>query len=467
VQRKIACTHPGKIGDALYCLPTIKALSKKYNCKIDFYTSSYCKPLKNLFLYQSYINDFIIPKNYIIKRFDMGIQPWKMPVNGGYDLVYHLGFKRIPDKALPNFIAETAEVNIEPIQFEYPDLKILDEPYYVIAPRKAYKDLFNNIVLHSDLPFVVIGGKGDNNLSPYSAIDKTGTDFLETVSIIANSKGFVGLMSSQLVLANGFDIPKVAPHDGKNWDMRHVVRSKNNFYPVNPTYEEVIELLKGIETFSKTLSTLDYEKFDEFIHISNIHDLLNKSKIPMRFEHPHRKWEYGMALKALRNNNTKTVLDIGGGGSVFAPACSWIDMEVTQVDPGNVGTWIEKQSKAINKPLNFIQKDFFEYNENKQFDAVTCLSVIEHVPHDREFFSKLLSYVKVGGLLVLTTDFHPTGKAQVSGHLRTYNEQSMQDFINQAKGLNFSMYEGEADYSDFKVEVNSYTFCSLVMKRVI
>jgi hypothetical protein len=41
-------------------------------------------------------------------------------------------------------------------------------------------------------------------------------------------------------------VPRVSPHDGKSWDMRHVVRGEYNFYPVNPTAEECLELMNDL-----------------------------------------------------------------------------------------------------------------------------------------------------------------------------------------------------------------------------
>jgi len=241
---KLAFTMPGKIGDALYALPMMKEICELKGCESDFYTSDYCEPLRNLFEYQSYIDKFIVPREYKIERMDMGIQPWKMPVNlSKYETTYHLGFRYVPDKPLHLFMAHSLGFNLTyGISYQYPEVETLNEPYLVLAPRgeTSYKNLFLDFIDVYSYKVVVIGGKGD-----YigKGIDKTGLDFLDTLSWIANSLGFVGIMSSQLVLANGFNIPKIAVHDGKSWDMRHIVRSETNFYPVNPTAVDILKLL--------------------------------------------------------------------------------------------------------------------------------------------------------------------------------------------------------------------------------
>ena len=241
----IAVTHPGKMGDTLYALPLARLLYGINGEKIDFYTSDYCEPLQELIQYQPYINECIIPKNYKVERMDMGCQPWLMPVKEGHSQVYHAGFKGIPDRAIHQYIAYQAGYNIPlGISYEYPELRtsVRHEDYICIAPRgeTTFKHLFDGVAHLSKINCLIIGGKGD--YTGYG-IDYTGLSMLDTLSILAHAKGFLGLMSSQLVLANGFDYPKVAPHDGRSWDMRHVVQTASNFYPINPTIEHVRALL--------------------------------------------------------------------------------------------------------------------------------------------------------------------------------------------------------------------------------
>lgn len=240
---KIACAHPGKLGDALYSLSTIKKLCEVHSCTADFYTTTYCVPLKRLFERQSYINNFYMSPNYILKDFGCGAQPWYVPIDATqYDKVYQLGFRHYPDKPLHKFIANSVGIDVDKIEYEYDDFETLEEPYIVIAPRgkTTFSNLFKDIVKISPCESVIIGGYGDYIGRGF---DATGIDMLETLTWIAKSKGFIGLMSSQLALANGFNIPKVAPHDGKSWHMNHVIYSPTNFYPVNPTADEVLSCI--------------------------------------------------------------------------------------------------------------------------------------------------------------------------------------------------------------------------------
>jgi len=245
---KLAFTHPGKMGDALYTLPAIRYCTKYFGSNADFYTSSYCSPMKRLFEYQSVVDGFYVPDNYKIERMDMGVQPWYIPVDMSlYTTVFQLGFRQVPDCPLPRYIATTAGVGKQQkltIRYECPDIETLDEPYIVIGPRgkTTFEPLYLDIIEQSPVMVVQIGGPGDavGDLTNDKVVDLTGEDMLETCSWLKKAQGYVGLMSAMLVLANGFEIPRIAPHDGKSWDMRHVVESEYNYYPTNPTAREVL-----------------------------------------------------------------------------------------------------------------------------------------------------------------------------------------------------------------------------------
>lgn len=460
----IAVSHPGKLGDVLYCLPTVRYLCEKYDTKADFFTSSYCTPLVRFLEYQSCIRKVVIPRDYVIRDAFCGVQPWEMPIpKDSYQKVFQLGFQKEPDQALPDFIAQSigAPTGL-PISYDYLQYQTLAEPYMVIAPGKQlqFRDVLCEVIRRSTIPIVVIGAR-DECLG--EGIDKTGLDFLETVSWIASARAFLGTMSSQLVIANGFPIPKIVLDDGFHWDMRHVVHGPWNSYPVNPSSQQILSLL-GIINYSKTLHLKDYTWIGEAEHITNILSLLDG--IPLRFEHLHRRWEYGLALHALRENQTKTLLEVGGGGSAFAPSAAWLGMEVTQVDVEDLGEWIRQQAQKIRVPMMYIQKDFLNFDTQERFDAVTCFSVIEHVLRETDFFLRLLQYIKVGGLLILTTDFHPSGTAIVKEHLRTYNERMLFQLISLARANGFESFGPKPDYTYHGANVNSYTFASLVMKKV-
>jgi hypothetical protein len=134
----IACSHPGRCGDAIFCLPTIKALCARHQCQADFYTSDWCAPIEPLMRYQPFIHDFIIPPDYRIEGHGIGIQPWNMPIDRTkYEAVYQLGFKEYPKIPLPDHIAASADFEPLPLELEYPMGRALDGNYLVACSKSV------------------------------------------------------------------------------------------------------------------------------------------------------------------------------------------------------------------------------------------------------------------------------------------------------------------------------------------
>jgi hypothetical protein len=242
---KYALAHPGKIGDFLYCLPTAKALHERDGALIDMYTSEFCRAAKDLVKYQPYINDFIIPKDYVIDNAGQGVQPWKMDIPEGYDKVFQLGFEFFPQGPLHTFIAKRAGLStVEFPTYKHPGVIFYNEPYVVVAycksrsyPRlqEAYVDFMNMCPIKC-----VQIGLEDELLPGTKADIKRDLNLLDTASLIANASAFVGFYSSPLVIANGFPgLPKIVtmwPGVGE----QHGLHVPITIDLVHPTGEQIL-----------------------------------------------------------------------------------------------------------------------------------------------------------------------------------------------------------------------------------
>ena len=253
---KIAIAHPGKIGDALYTLPTIRELCRRHNTQADFYTSSLCAPVLPLFLAQDEIVNTIIPTDYEVVDFiRQGVQPWEMPVPAHeYKKIYQLGFKEAPKGALPEYIAETAGLPREvgkTIQYQVPcelhPLAAKVKKYIVMASRgirssdKLFYGLLREFADKVKIPIIEIGSEGEAIGCGHNL---TGIDMLSMAKVISASQGFVGYMSAPLVIANGFPIKKVIVHNGKMGLIEHTVQSDLSLYALNPKVEDIIDWFK-------------------------------------------------------------------------------------------------------------------------------------------------------------------------------------------------------------------------------
>ena len=234
--------------DALYSLPTILELCKKHDCKADFYTSPHCAPMKSLMEYQDCINEVIVTPDFTndwsMTPADVGFS--NIP-EGKYEAFYDLSFKTFPNCCLPDFMAREVGVKDRgPIKYKVPG-NYKKTGYLCLAPRTnrspEFSKLFESIAVQAGKPVVVVGGPGEMLRSPYGQ-DLTHLSMLDMADVIAGADGFVGVLSAPLVLAHGFDVPKVVVHDGVHIGLNHIVRDSFTKYLANPMADQVLEALK-------------------------------------------------------------------------------------------------------------------------------------------------------------------------------------------------------------------------------
>lgn len=226
-----------------------------------------------------------------------------------------------------------------------------------------------------------------------------------------------------------------------------------------------------MRTLSKTLHPDDYNDLtDEVARVGHARNIFAGLFDPA---HQHRAWEYAIALAALGTREAipgKTVLDVGGGPSPLGGIVAWGGAKVVVNDVGdNRAQQEDIDRRALADPaatpggsLTFVQSNILDAPLGK-FNAVFCTSVIEHLGDPDEMVKRLADAVLPGGVLVITTDFHPSGQAQCEGHVRTHTAESLDRLANLAHG--FGYHRGFPDWSYFGEHVYTYSFASLVLKR--
>lgn len=122
--------------------------------------------------------------------------------------------------------------------------------------------------------------------------------------------------------------------------------------------------------------------------------------VGLQGQHWSRRWEYGMALMALRiwkatHPQFNVGYDVGGGGSPFVQMIHDSKQLTVYKDFGVIDP---------EPPSGFTLAQYVRTNP-RLADAVFCISVIEHVDDLDQFLYHLSCLVAPGGLLFLTTDF--------------------------------------------------------------
>ena len=115
-----------------------------------------------------------------------------------------------------------------------------------------------------------------------------------------------------------------------------------------------------------------------------------------------RAAEYGYALKWLLKICPVDVLDVGAGTSSWPHLMANCGFHVTAIDKIK-DYW---KSGFFNRHYHVINDDVTRPKINRQFDFITCISVIEHIPNHKEAFFGMLGLLKPGGHLVLTFPYN-------------------------------------------------------------
>lgn len=122
---KILVTHGGKVGDCLWALPSVRALSEQQDMKVDMVVSTYLRPLVPLIKAQSYINDCFVQEAWDVE-FTAPISPRVPPINisAPYDLIWDASMIGWPKPTIIEDHARRAGVSFDPWE---PWLKPLTE----------------------------------------------------------------------------------------------------------------------------------------------------------------------------------------------------------------------------------------------------------------------------------------------------------------------------------------------------
>ncbi|KKL90715.1 hypothetical protein LCGC14_1901940 [marine sediment metagenome] len=172
-------------------------------------------------------------------------------------------------------------------------------------------------------------------------------------------------------------------------------------------------------------------------------------------QHPHRRWEYAMALRAARlwgeEHPGRIALDVGGAGS---PLVHMLDHEgflPLVIDP--------KENANLEDTLDW-SKCYANF--------VTCISTLEHVRDFFPFLEALGKVVEPGGVLFLTMDIWGQ-EAPDSAHFHWMRERiftpktwtmTAQQLL--VKGFSFL---GEQDWEYHGDQVYDYSFASLALVK--
>lgn len=197
-------------------------------------------------------------------------------------------------------------------------------------------------------------------------------------------------------------------------------------------------MIASKHTFVNTLHDRDYEDIDRGIEISKsaIELTLQVHRCPIVIACDQRWWEYGSAIQMILNRwpgrdlSKINVLDVGSGWSGLGPAIHLaFNCNVTEYEPVDQYRNDRARTNEILRSLGVqgtrcINADLVNMPEDK-FDAVFCISVLEHVAKDveKQCWRNLADRLRPGGIFFMTTDV-------VDDPLKSYTYDSMRVMPN-------------------------------------
>ncbi len=211
---------------------------------------------------------------------------------------------------------------------------------------------------------------------------------------------------------------------------------------------------------SKTLHPDDYKSLTKYIPLYR--EL--QGRVPAQINHKHRMWEYCMALAYLEIKKPKRVLDIGGGGSLFAPMLALYGYDVTVMDSHHLSDSVYRQNVILGTDIKLVKREFNSHNYNElfnigDFDAITAISVIEHTEQEWVFLYDCMDILPKS--IFVTTDFSLTGEAYSRDHLRTYTPKRLHELTMIDMG--WELYQEKSNWVDNDNHVNGYNFASMAL----
>ena len=102
----------------------------------------------------------------------------------------------------------------------------------------------------------------------------------------------------------------------------------------------------------------------------------------------------------------KRVVDIGCGGGILAEALARQGAQVTGIDMAELSLKVARlhlHESELEVDYQLITAEAFAEQHPAQFDIVTCLEMLEHVPDPAAIIAAAARLLKPGGCLVLST----------------------------------------------------------------
>jgi hypothetical protein len=214
---KILTTFPGRNGDLLWALPTIRAISEHFGVKVDLQISGEFTGIVPLLQRQPYLNHVWADQSWALTPPD----EWRAPAVAGYDQVIHCGYRGWPECGLPEMVRRGVVSDYQldlQVDYERPWITDVEQgrpqfPYnypLVTGWSDEWFELkFGILALLGRTDFCVIPPKGSRWSQEAMGMPVYPCDWVEAAEWIARGSRFLGCCSALHVLACAMGKPVI------------------------------------------------------------------------------------------------------------------------------------------------------------------------------------------------------------------------------------------------------------------
>ena len=150
------------------------------------------------------------------------------------------------------------------------------------------------------------------------------------------------------------------------------------------------------------MSNVDQAEIHKFSELAHRWWDPNSEFKPLHEINPLRlKWIDGLAM--LRG---KKVLDVGCGGGILSEAMAAIDADVSGIDLSEKALKVAKLhllESGFNVDYQWMSAEALAEQKPGEFDVVTCMEMLEHVPQPAAIVAACARLVKPGGHVFFST----------------------------------------------------------------
>jgi len=177
------------------------------------------------------------------------------------------------------------------------------------------------------------------------------------------------------------------------------------------------------------------------------------------------KWYNNWLFSLMKRHLGKEVLEVGAGIGNFTDLLAG-NYEITAIDVNEkyIDHLKKKFAKKIKAGFGDIEMGEYFFN-NKKFDAVVCLNVLEHIEYDSRALKNMYELLKPSGKLILLVPAHKALYSDFDkelGHFRRYARSEIEE-----KLLGVGFERMELKFLNWWAAIGWFVFLKLGKKNTL